>query len=137
MRVLPCANAPAIYQACYWTGPKFDQVAAICTAIGHEMFDTGINMGVAVAGRFLQRALNAVNDGEATYPDIRVDGNTGLITLAALRGFVKRRGVAGGEVLRRALDCQQGERYLDITEVGKANEPFTYGWLANRIGELA
>lgn len=137
MRTLPRATAAAIYKARYWTGPKFDLVAAICPAIGHEMFDTGINMGVAIPGRFLQRALNAFNEGETTYPDIGVDGNIGLMTLAALRGFMKRRGVAGGEVLRKALDCQQGDRYLDITEGRKANEAFTYGWFANRIGELA
>lgn len=134
MKTLPRSTAVAIYKARYWSGPKFDQVAAICPAIGEELFDTGINMGVAAAGRFLQRALNVLNRGATDYPDIGVDGAVGRMTLAALDGYVKKRGAAGGEVLRRALDSLQGARYIELAEKSPSQEAFAYGWLANRVG---
>ena len=135
MKALPRSAAVNIYKTRYWTGPKFDQVAAICPAIGDELFDTGINMGVAVAGEFLQRALNGLNRGASDYPDIGTDGNVGPITLAALKGYMAKRGAAGGEVLRKALDGLQCERYIALAEGRPANEAFLYGWIANRVGQ--
>lgn len=136
MRTLPRSAAAAIYKTRYWTGPKFDQVAALCPAIGEELFDTGINMGPTVAGKFLQRALNVLNRGGDDYPDISADGNVGPMTLDALRRYMTRRGAAGGEVLFKLLDGLQCGRYVDIAEGRPANEAFVYGWIANRIGVL-
>lgn len=136
MKTLPRDTAVRIYKARYWTGPRFDQVAALCPAIGAEIFDTGINMGVNAAGRFLQRALNALNRGAVDYPDLTVDGNVGAMSLAALKSYVAKRGAFGGEVLRRALDSLQGARYIEIAEANKSQEAFAYGWLANRVGAL-
>ena len=135
MRTLPRSAAANIYKTRYWTGPKFDQVAALCSAIADEMFDTGINMGVGVAGEFLQRALNGLNRGASDYPDIGTDGNVGPITLHALKGYMAKRGAAGGEVLRKALDGLQCERYIALAEGRPANEAFLYGWIANRVGQ--
>ncbi|QGP79992.1 glycoside hydrolase family 108 protein [Sphingobium sp. CAP-1] len=137
MQALARATAVSIYKARYWTQPGFDKIAAICPAIGHEMFDTGINMGVGTAGRFLQRALNALNRGAADYPDLTVDGAAGAMTRAALKAFMAKRGAAGGEVLRKALDALQGERYIEIAEASPSQEAFVYGWLANRLGVLS
>ncbi|KEZ00242.1 hypothetical protein AI27_08850 [Sphingomonas sp. BHC-A] len=134
MRAMPRATAVSIYKARYWTGPRFDQVAAVCPQIADELFDTGINMGVGAAGRILQRALNALNRQAADYPDIGVDGNVGNLTIAALKGFMAQRGAAGGEVLRRAMDGLQCARYIDIAEANPSQEAFVYGWIANRVG---
>lgn len=136
MRTLPRSAAVNIYKTRYWTGPKFDQVAALCPPIGDELFDTGINMGVATAGKFLQRALNALNRGAKDYPDIGTDGAIGPMTLTALKGFMAKRGAEGGEVLRKALDGLQCARYVEIAEGRPANESFVYGWIANRVGVL-
>lgn len=137
MQALPRSAAANIYKTRYWTGPKFDQVAAICPEIGDELFDTGINMGPATAGKFLQRALNVLNRGAVDYPDIGTEGQVGPMTLAALSAFVKKRGAAGGEVLRKALDGLQCARYVEIAEGSKSQEAFVYGWIANRIGALS
>ena len=134
MRAMPRHTAVAIYRQRYWTAPKFDQVAAICPQIAAEMFDTGVNMGVARAGSFLQRALNALNRQANDYPDIGTDGLVGPMTLNALREFMAKRGAAGGEVLRKALDALQGEFYLSLAERSPSQEAFVYGWLANRVG---
>jgi lysozyme family protein len=125
-------DAAAIYRRLYWLRPKLDQVAVRAPALAGELFDTGVNMGPAVAIGFLQRALNALNRGGSDYPDVAVDGAIGPKTLAALEGFLARRG--SEEVLVRAVDALQGARYVELAEERPAAEAFVYGWLANRVG---
>jgi lysozyme family protein len=134
MRALPLDTARAIYRKLYWTAPRFDAVARHAPQIAAELFDTGVNMGPAVATAFLQRALNALNRGASDYPDIPVDGHVGDATLAALAAFLARRGASGESVLLKAVEALQGERYVALAESRPANEAFLYGWLANRIG---
>ena len=134
MRALPREEAAAIYRRIYWLRPGFDRVAEIAPRIAAELFDTGVNMGPEVAAGFVQRALNALNRGASDYPDISVDRRIGETTLAALRGFIARRGGSGEEVLLKAIEALQGERYLRLAEQRPANEAFLYGWLANRLG---
>jgi lysozyme family protein len=147
MRDLPRDEAAAIYKRIYWLRPRFDQVAARSGRIAAELFDTGVNMGPAVAVTFLQRALTALNRNGADYPDLVPDGRVGPSTLGALDAFLSLRGSSppggadqqatiGETVLLRALEALQGERYLRLAERRPANEAFLYGWLANRIGEL-
>jgi len=105
-------------------------------AVAAELFDTGVNMGPAVAATFLQRALTALNRNGRDYPDLVPDGRIGTQTLNALDAFLTVRGQDSGEtVLMRAIDALQGERYLRLAERRPANEAFLYGWLANRVGE--
>lgn len=61
MKNLPRDEAAAIYRRLYWLRPRFDQVAKRSPRIAAELFDTGVNMGPAVATTFLQRALTALN----------------------------------------------------------------------------
>jgi lysozyme family protein len=136
MRQLPREEAAAIYRRLYWTRPRFDQVSSRSPRIAAELFDTGVNMGPAVAATFLQRALTALNRNGRDYPDLVPDGRIGPATLAALDSFLAVRGGSSGQtVLLRALEALQGERYLRLAERRPANEAFLYGWLANRIGE--
>ena len=137
MAELPRDEAAAIYRRLYWLRPRFNQVAERCPRVAAELFDTGANMGPAVAATFLQRALTALNRGGKDYPDLVPDGRIGPATLAALDAFLDARGRKGGEtVLLRALEALQGERYLRLAEKRPANEAFLYGWLANRIGSM-
>ena len=115
--------------------PNLAAVARLSPNVAEELFDTGVNMGPAVAVTFLQRALNALNRGGTDYPDLLPDGRIGAVTLGALQRFQAARGNAGDIVLLRALDALQGERYLRLAERRPANEAFLYGWLANRIGD--
>jgi lysozyme family protein len=137
MRQLPREVAAAIYRRLYWQRPHLDEIASRSPRIAAELFDTGVNMGPAVAITFLQRALTALNRGGKDYPDLTPDGRVGPATLAALDAFLRIRGKSSGEtVLLRALEALQGERYLRLAERRPANEAFLYGWLANRIGEV-
>jgi lysozyme family protein len=134
MRAYPRADAVAVYRRIYWLRPGFDRVAEHAPAFAAELFDTGVNMGPEVAAGFLQRALNALNRGASDYGDIPVDRRIGDATVAALKGFVARRGASGETVLLKAIEALQGERYLRLAEQRPANEAFLYGWLANRLG---
>lgn len=136
MRTLPREVAKAIYLELYYVGPKFDQVHQLSPRIAEELTDTGVNMGQAVAAKFLQQALNAFNREGKVYPDIAVDGLLGIRSLAALRSYLEYRGAEGEEVMLKALNCLQGARYIEITENRPANEEFTYGWIRSRV-ELA
>ena len=135
MRQLPREDAAAIYKRLYWLRPKLHEVAKRSAVIAGELFDSGVNMGPAVAVTFLQRALTALNRGGQDFGDLTPDGRIGPATLLALDCFFAARGKAGGEtVLLRALEALQGERYIRLAERRPANEAFLYGWLANRVG---
>ena len=54
MAAPPRDTAAAIYQADYWTRPGLDAVAALAPTVAAELFDTGVNMGVAAAAGFLR-----------------------------------------------------------------------------------
>jgi len=130
MQQLPREEAAAIYRRLYWLRPRLDEVAKRSARIAAELFDTGVNMGPAVAVTFMQRALTALNRNGTDYPDLTPDGRVGPATLAALDAFLKLRGANGGEtVLLRALEALQGERYLRLAERRPAKEAFfTGGW---------
>jgi lysozyme family protein len=135
MRSLPRHEAAAIYRRLYWLRPRYDQVAKRSDRIAAEVFDTGVNMGPAVATTFLQRALTALNRNGKDFADLTPDGRVGPLTLHALDAYLATRGKKAGEtVLMRALEALQGERYLRLAERRPANEALLYGWLANRIG---
>lgn len=109
-------------------------MACLSAAVAEELFDTGVNMGPQVAGRFLQRALNALNRQGRDFADVTVDGAAGPKTREALAAFLKVRGREGEAVLLTALRCLKGERYVSLAESRSANESFVYGWLKNRVG---
>lgn len=133
MRNLTRLQAVAILDADYWTGPRFDQVNQLSPNIAAELCDTGVNMGPAVAAKFLQRALNVFNMQQSLYPDIVADGQIGPRTITALRSFIANRGHDGVTVMLKALNSLQGSRYIDLAEARVANEAFVYGWIQQRV----
>ncbi len=95
MRDLPRREAVRIYRQEYLINPGFDRVMLLSEAIAEELFDTGVNMGVVIAGGFLQRALNAFNQQGKLYPDLKPDGVVGKNTRNALAACLKHRGRDG------------------------------------------
>ena len=134
MRDYPREEAAAVYRRIYWLRPGFDRIAAHAPRVAEELFDTGVNMGPAIAVGFLQRALNALNRGGSDYSDVPVDRRIGDRTVAALERFLARRGKDGEKVLVKAPEALLGERYVELAEQRPANEAFLYGWLAGRVG---
>jgi len=133
MRFLPREKAVAIYRQEYAIRPGFAAIAEISAPIGEELFDTGVNMGPSIPSIWLQEWLNAFNQQGKLYPDIKVDGDVGPGTLAALRAFLKARGFEGERVMVKALNCSQGERYKALALGRPANEDFAYGWVRSRV----
>lgn len=130
MRDLPRSLAKDIYYRQYVVTPGFAQIGTINAAIAAELVDTGVNMGPNVASRFLQRALNALNNQARDYADLTVDGAAGPATRAALSAYLKKRGKEGERRLLALLNALQGARYVELCEARQANEAFMYGWLA-------
>jgi lysozyme family protein len=133
MRDMPREFAVTIYRKRYIEEPGFADIAKRSERIAEELVDTGVNMGPAVAAMFLQRALNALNRGGSDYPDILVDGDIGHGTLSALQCYLKLRRDGGEDVMLKALNALQGERYIDLAEKRTANENFLFGWLRTRV----
>lgn len=111
----------------------YDKVLPLSASICAELVDTSVNMGEAYAGRFLQWALNALNDEQRVYPDIAEDGAVGPGTIKALTKYLSYRGAEGEQVMLKALNCFQGARYLDLAKTSPKNERFVYGWLNSRV----
>lgn len=138
MRSMPRAEALRIFRERYLVEVNLDAVLDHSILIGEELFDTGVNMGVSWPGIFLQTALNRLNRRARDYTNVKVDGDIGPATLAALAAYLKtRKGQDGEVVMLKALNVQQGARYFAITPEDDQNEDFMFGWLRTRIGALA
>lgn len=128
MKELPLGIAKSIYHARYIIRPGFHRVAAMDKRLARELIDTGVNMGPTRAAMFLQRCLNVFNQRERRYGDVFVDGKIGNASLEALGSFIAHRGEKGVLVLLKALNCVQGERYIQLAEGNPTQEDFVYGW---------
>lgn len=133
MKDMPISLAENIYYNQYVSKPKFDMLLTLSESIAAEVIDTGVNMGTVVAGKFLQRCLNAFNNQGKAYADIAVDGKVGPATASALKSYLGLRGKQGEIVMLKALNCLQGARYIELAEANPKNESFAYGWIANRV----
>jgi len=127
MNKLPLPLAKGIYRKNYWALLRLDDVAELSEGVASELFDTAVNLGVAFAGKSLQKALNAFNNNEKHYADVKVDGLVGQMTITALKGYFDKRKDDGEIVLLRALNSLQGAAYL------KRNEKYVFGWFLNRV----
>jgi lysozyme family protein len=127
---MPRKVAFDIYAAKYWDAVRGDQLVELSEAVAEEVVDTSVNMGPGRAGKFLQRALNALNNKAKLYADLKVDGAIGPATLSALSAYLLQRDEM---VLSRALNCLQGAFYVELAERREKDERFVYGWLKNRV----
>lgn len=125
-------QAAAIYRSRYWASPRFDQISALDTTLAAKLFDIGVNMGPATGIKFMQRALNVLNQQGKLFPDLSVDGGIGPMTITALRAFFDARGVDGHRVLLGMVQSMQSVRYVEIAEANPSQEAFEYGWQLNR-----
>lgn len=133
MRVMGRDQAKAIYRSQYIEKPGFALVHAVSPVIAQELIDSGVNLGVSWPALWLQKALNAFNAQGKLYPDLRVDGDIGPVTVEALRAFMAKRGSEAEIVMLTALNSLQGARYIEVTEARAENESFTYGWFSKRV----
>ena len=133
MKNLSRAKAYEIYSDMYWDKLKLDDIEKLSPMLAEELADTGVNMGVPRAGRYLQRSLNVLNNREALYGDLIIDGQIGNKTIKALRTYIKIRGEEGIRVMHRMLNGLQASFYVTLAERRVKDERFVYGWFNNRV----
>lgn len=132
MQTMQRDTAVQIYRQRYWTQPHFDQLAIVDATLAAKLLDIGVNMGPATGVKYVQRALNVLNQQAKAFPDIAVDGGLGQMTLTALKAFYAMRGVDGHRVLLGMVAAQQSVRYIELAEQNPTQEVFEWGWQLNR-----
>jgi len=138
MKALPRTLAFDIYWRQFVTATGIDLLAKRSPELAAEALDTGVNMGAPWGVMFLQRALNAFNEGGKLWPDLaKVDGNYGGKSDAALAAYLAHPRRGRIDVLSAAMNALQGERYIGIAERNQSQEAFVYGWLLNRVAIAA
>ena len=110
------------YKKQYWDTLNLDKINN--QNIANEMFDTGVNMGQAMAGSFLQRALNIANINGKNYPDLSVDGVIGNKTVDVLNNQADQK------LVLKLLNILQGSRYVSICESNPSQEIFLRSWMS-------
>jgi lysozyme family protein len=112
----------AFYKTQFWDSLSLDHVKD--QKIANELFDTGVNMGIGIAGLFLQQTLNALNRKGTDYTNLTEDARIGQNTVKVLNEHKQP------ENILKLLNCLQGARYLNITRANESQEIFMKSWLS-------
>ena len=115
----------SFYKDNFWDINFLDQMPS--QYVAEELFDTGVNMGTYRAAKFLQEALNVLNNNGKLYNDLSVDGKVGPNTIRAVNLCINNK---GDSYLYKVLNILQGSFYIDIIRRDPSQEKFAYGWLS-------
>ena len=108
------------YKDKYWDVNRLDDFPQ---SIAEEMFDTGVNMGVGRAGRFLQQSLNYLNRDGRLFDELTVDGKIGPASLNAMDECYRDE-----EVLLTMLNVMQGRHYMNYMDKNPRQKKYARGW---------
>lgn len=133
VRDLDRETAFGLYYKRFLVDSGYEEIIPLDYDVVYEMVDTAVNMGEHYAGLFLQKSLNALNDGQRHYPDIVEDGVVGRNTIKALGAYLSYRKEDGARVLLRCLNGLQLARYIELSITAPKNERYVYGWVLNRV----
>ncbi len=114
----------AFYKQHYWDRFQGDSIPT--QALAEELFDTGVNMGVHRAARFLQEGLNLLNRNQKSFQDILEDGKLGAGTLRALNSYLEKD---PPEHLLKIMNILQGMHYIAYMRKSPTQEKYARGWL--------
>ena len=112
------------YKENYWNLFWGDRIPN--QAVANELFDTGVNMGVGRAVKYLQKALNLLNRNQKNYPDVVEDGAFGNNTLLSLKIYLD---IDDESFLLKIMNILQGMHYIDYMTKSPTQEKFARGWL--------
>lgn len=112
----------SFYKEKYWDINRLDEFDQV---FANEIFDTGINLGVVRAAKFLQRALNYLNRNEKLFPELVDDGILGNKTFSAMIRIAHEK---DGEVLLKIMNVLQGMHYLNYMNKSPVQEKYARGW---------
>jgi len=111
------------YEAQYWDVNRLDDFDD--QDVANEMFDTGVNMGIGRAGKFLQECLNYLNRNGSLFDDLVVDGKIGPASLAGLNEIESN---GDSEILLIMLNVCQGRHYMEYMTKSPTQEKYARGW---------
>jgi lysozyme family protein len=114
-------GAKRVYFRRYWLAANCDDLTLISPRLAVLHFDGAVNHGVGRAGRFLQRAVGAVEDGDV-----------GPATLKAVREFIKKNGDI--PLCNKICDLR-ADFYNQIVARDPSQKRFINGWM-RRINEM-
>lgn len=121
------AKVKTFYKLMFWDRFRGDQIPV--QELAEEMFDTGVNMNVTRAVKFLQRSLNHLNRNGKLFPDMVDDGLIGPTTLSNLQIFLNKDSV---DTLLKIMNVLQGQHYLEYMTKSPTQEKYCRGWF-NRV----
>jgi lysozyme family protein len=118
------AECHALYRVRYWDVQRLDLLAEISGAVALEVFESGVNCGPSMGGKFLQRAVNfLVPERSRTLLE---DGVIGPKTRLEVRLLV-----AGGyeSALVLAQNGEQYGHYRGLVDRSDRYRSFSRGWM--------
>ncbi len=125
-----------IYEEDFWNGMSLDRVADRSRRLANAMFRWGLKSGQSRPTKQLQTLLNVLNNQEAYYGDIAVDGGLGNLTFAAYDALIAVRGLSAAKsVLYCLMQSAQETHMVNISDARERNETFTWGWVTRCITE--
>lgn len=113
------------YEDKFWDINRLDDFDS--QDIANEIFDTGVNMGISRAAKFLQESLNYLNRNGSLFDDLVEDGNIGPATLSALNEILSH---GDEEILLVMLNVCQGRHYMEYMKKSPTQERFARGWFS-------
>lgn len=120
---LTVRQAIAIYHRDFWCGNWCDRIADLHGAVAVELFECGVNLGVAGGCRTLQKALNLFGAGLAE------DGAMGMRTYTACREKISDDPLA----LLAAQNGYQFQHYVALVQRAPEQQVFLDGWLKRTV----
>jgi lysozyme family protein len=117
----------SFYKQNFWDRFQGDKIQD--QDIAGELFDTGVNMGLKRAVKFLQRSLNYLNRNGRMFPDMADDGVLGPGTLKCLNFYLSND---NPELLFKIMNVLQGQHYLEYMTKSPTQEKYCRGWF-NRV----
>lgn len=114
------------YKEHYWDVNRLDDL--LTQEVANEMFDTGVNMGVLRAAKYLQEGLNYLNRNETLFEDLVVDGKIGPVSLGSLNILCNKE--KDIEVLLKIMNVLQANHYLNYMKDSPTQEKYARGWFS-------
>lgn len=107
-----------LYQEKYW---KEIYGSLLTKAVGKELFEQSIHMGVVTAVKYFQSSINLLNRNQKLYPDIIEDGVMGDKTYEAYKSCL---GYNSENILLNLMNGHQISHYINWMKNTKQREKF-------------
>lgn len=128
-----------LYEAEFWHPMFLDDVCGISRSLARTMFRWGLKSGSTRPVSALQETLNCLNNKQAYWPNIVVDGWMGPKTIETINKFIAKRGRDNAVtflVAQTNADQMHWMKHITLARAKEANEKYYYGWNIRCIREV-